>query len=563
MISLRSFVPGRDGALALALLAAVARLAAQDVILTPPAWREVRDAPSELPVLKNPPRVEFPAELKQTPDLGYVVFDVQLDGKGRLLEFSPHGTLAAYERVAHLSQLAWNWSPGRRDGKGVNTETVFAVIFNPASAGEKTPDATPRLLEVALVQLPRPKGAKESDVFPDQVVMADVGVDETGAVTVVKNVSDGLARALAIAAKNWRFAPARREGKPVAAEMRAPFVIVTGEAPRQAGAKLTQPRVTFQARPVYPWAMRANGMRGKVIVDFIVDIEGRVRNAFVVRSLNPSFDDPAIEAVRKWRFDPGRIGERPVNTHMQVPVIFTLDGTGEGGEGPITQTKKPDLSKLPEQFRYDTPPRPTGTVRPVYPYALLRAKKEGKASVGYVVNDKGRVVQADIREATAPELGRALQAAIECFGFEPALKGGRPGPAVLAFSQQFNRDAGWLLVDDDDVALLRREEKKPETILALSELDAVPAPRSRGSPRFPLSVKPEVTTGEAVIEFLIDEDGRVRLPRVVSASEEAFGYAAVQGVAAWRFEPPKRGDRPVVTRVQIPISFGESASQKK
>jgi len=539
------------------LLFAAAHLAAQDVTFTPMAWTEQRDAPTELPALKSKPRVEFPSELKTTADLGYVVFKVILDGKGRVLMLAPHATLEAYERVARGERKSWEWSPGRRDGKGVNSAITFAVIFNPASAAENKPDATPRLLDVALVQIKEPKSAGPTEVFPDRIAHADVRVDETGNVSEVRNAPAGLEEVFSVAAKNWRFSPARRDGKAVAADMRVPFIVTTISENSSDGGKRVPPRVTSQKRPVYPFAMRASNMRGDVLVDFIVDIEGRVRNAYVVRSLNPSFDDPALEAVRQWRFEPGVIGERPVNTHMQVPVFFQMDSS-EGGQGPFTTLSKTDLSKLPEQFRYDTPPRPTGTVRPIYPYALLRAKKEGRAVIRYIVGPTGRIVQADIGEASAPELGRALQAAVECFTYEPALKGGRPCPALQGFQQEFNRDESWFIVGEEDLALLRREEKKPESILSLRDLDAKLKPLSRRPPRFPLSVKAEVTKGEAVIEFLIDEDGRVRLPRIVSASEEAFGYAAVQGVATWRFEPPSRGGRPVVVRVQVPISFDDT-----
>ncbi len=537
------------------VVAGLGRVGAQDVTVTPPKWTVERDAPHDLPVSKSAARIEFPDELKSTPDIGYVVFDLVLDAKGKIQSLQPRATLAAYERAAWTKGSLW--SPGKRDGKGVNTATSYAVIFNPASAAEKKPDATPRLLEVSVVPIKARKGTKPNVVIPDRVELADVSVDEQGNVTAVKNAPADLAADFAIAVKNWRFAPARTGGKPVAAEVRMPFVVtVRDDLSFRVDGKRSQPRVTDQERPIYPFAMRANGMKGEVIVDFIVDLEGRVRNAYVVRSLNPSFDDPAIEAVRRWKFEPGRIGERPVNTHMQVPIIFTLDETFNGGQGPLSAAKKADLSKLPEPFRYDTPPRPVGTVRPVYPYALLRAKKEGKAVVRYIVDPKGRVVQADIGTASAPELGRALQAAIECFVYEPAIKAGRPSPALQSFGQEFNRDAMWQLVDDEDLELLRREEKKPASILSARDLDRPITPLSRRPPRFPLSVKEEVTKGEALIEFLIDEEGRARLPRIVSASEEAFGYAAVQGVATWRFEPPTRGGKPVVVRAQIPLSFG-------
>lgn len=35
----------------------------------------------------------------------------------------------------------------------------------------------------------------------------------------------------------------------------------------------------------------------------------------------------------------------------------------------------------------------------------------------------------------------------------------------------------------------------------------------------------------------------------------AFGYAAMQGIASWRFEPALRGARKVPVRVRIPVNF--------
>ena len=36
-------------------------------------------------------------------------------------------------------------------------------------------------------------------------------------------------------------------------------------------------------------------------------------------------DEKAIDAVRQWKFKPGRKGGRDVPTHMQVPIVFTLN----------------------------------------------------------------------------------------------------------------------------------------------------------------------------------------------------------------------------------------------
>lgn len=521
--------------------------------MTPPAWVDSRDNPDELPSFKKVPQIVFPEELRQTSDIGYVVREFNLDEKGKSLGGHHANSQVAYERAVAAKGSEWSFNPGRRAGKAVNTATTVAFIFNPASAAENLPDATPRLLEVTPVVLPWPKGKKAGDSIPDYVIYAMVSVDLAGAVTAVAGAPEELTRPCEIAVKNWRFAPARRGGQPIAAEVRMPFVISTRHAAGGGGGKQVPPRVISQARPVYPFAMRANGMRGEVLVDFIVDREGRVRNAFVARSLNPSFDDAAVDAVQRWRFEPARNGERPVSAHMQVPVIFHLDG---GGRGPMESAgKKADLSKLPEAFRYDTPPQPIGTVRVVYPYELLRAGKTGRADIGYVIGTNGRVIQIIPSAASDPAFGRALTAAVEQFTFQPAVKDGRPSPSVQRFVQEFDRSPDWTLVDDGDIDLLRTEQKRPDLIFNLRDLDTPLKPRSRRPPVFPASAPDQAKSGEALIEFLVDEEGRARLPRTVEATHEAFAYAAMQSIASWRFEPPQRGGRDVIVRVRIPMKF--------
>ena len=91
-------------------------------------------------------------------------------------------------------------------------------------------------------------------------------------------------------------------------------------------SKLDQiPVAQFQARPQYPFEMRRAGINGEVVVDFIVDTNGVVQNAYAIRSSQREFEAAAVQAVSKWKFKPGRKGGRAVNTHMQVPIVFSLN----------------------------------------------------------------------------------------------------------------------------------------------------------------------------------------------------------------------------------------------
>lgn len=85
------------------------------------------------------------------------------------------------------------------------------------------------------------------------------------------------------------------------------------------------PVVIKTVRPDYPLPMRYLGITGEVMVDFIVDAQGKPRNVTVVRSSHAAFAPAATDAVARWMFRPALKGGRPVSSHLQVPVRFSLN----------------------------------------------------------------------------------------------------------------------------------------------------------------------------------------------------------------------------------------------
>lgn len=77
--------------------------------------------------------------------------------------------------------------------------------------------------------------------------------------------------------------------------------------------------------PQYPFEMRRAGISGEVMVEFLVDTQGNVQNAFAVKSSQREFEANAVAAVMKWKFKPGRKGGKDVITRMQVPIVFSLN----------------------------------------------------------------------------------------------------------------------------------------------------------------------------------------------------------------------------------------------
>jgi protein TonB len=60
------------------------------------------------------------------------------------------------------------------------------------------------------------------------------------------------------------------------------------------------------------------------VVEAIIGADGFVRDVRVLRGASPLLDPAALEAVRRWRYRPARIGERPVSVYLSVVVTFSL-----------------------------------------------------------------------------------------------------------------------------------------------------------------------------------------------------------------------------------------------
>lgn len=85
------------------------------------------------------------------------------------------------------------------------------------------------------------------------------------------------------------------------------------------------PRARLQAAPIYPYEAKRDGMRGEVLVEFMVDETGSVVAPRVVHATHRVFEEASIRAVAKWRFEPGRRDGRIVRFRMSVPVVFNLN----------------------------------------------------------------------------------------------------------------------------------------------------------------------------------------------------------------------------------------------
>lgn len=98
-----------------------------------------------------------------------------------------------------------------------------------------------------------------------------------------------------------------------------------GSEPVPVGSVAQPPVLTHRVQPDYPQQARREKVHGLVLLEAVLDRNGRVEPGVKVLQSIPMLDDEAIEAVRRWRFKPARNrGGEPLRVIVEIPIRFVL-----------------------------------------------------------------------------------------------------------------------------------------------------------------------------------------------------------------------------------------------
>ncbi len=82
---------------------------------------------------------------------------------------------------------------------------------------------------------------------------------------------------------------------------------------------------TLRIPPIYPLRALRSGIEGVVTVEFIIAIDGSVKNAVVVKAKPPKiFDSAVLKAISKWKYNPDIIDGKPIEKRARQDVKFKL-----------------------------------------------------------------------------------------------------------------------------------------------------------------------------------------------------------------------------------------------
>lgn len=90
----------------------------------------------------------------------------------------------------------------------------------------------------------------------------------------------------------------------------------------------------------------------------------------------------------------------------------------------------------------------------------------------------------------------------------------------------------------------------------LASLDQKPAPRVQFRANYPIEMERAGISGVVMVGFMVDAEGNVQNPYVVSSTHREFEAEALRCIARWKFKPGRKNGVDVATRnVRVPFEF--------
>lgn len=164
---------------------------------------------------------------------------------------------------------------------------------------------------------------------------------------------------------------------------------------------------------VYPAKAKENGISGRVVVSFIINIDGSISDIRTLKSLGWGCDEAVVEVIKampKWT--PGTQKGVPVRVQFNLPVVFQL---GSGNESRKVAYRKGEKAL---QIRIQSLLQ--------YPDKALKNGVEGAVEVLASINSSGKITGSKIVKGLSKDCDKEARRIVnQLDDFVPAQKNGR------------------------------------------------------------------------------------------------------------------------------------------
>ncbi len=301
----------------------------------------------------------------------------------------------------------------------------------------------------------------------------------------------------------------------------------------------------------YPADAAARGKDGRVTVNYVIQPDGTISKPTVMSASDQSLGEAVVKAINESpRWEPAKNNEIQDPFSTSVTVKFELPDKVIADDTFIVVEQMPDYpgggTALLEFIR--------NNLR--YPEAAKAEKAEGRVIVRFVVNNKGKVEDAEVIKGVHPLLdAEALRVVNLLSGWLPGAQEGKPVNvwymAPVSFS--LNPEAsGTKTPEQQGEAPFVQPEEMPQFPGGPQAMLMTIAERMQ----YPEEAKKQKIQGKVIIRFVVNKEGRVTDAVVLKSVDPLLDVEALRVVNALPdFKPGMQGGKPVDSYLMVPITF--------
>jgi len=218
----------------------------------------------------------------------------------------------------------------------------------------------------------------------------------------------------------------------------AGFLLAT-PALAQSASPDYEPLKLIKKAPInYPFdAVRLGIKDGEAHVIVQIDENGQLGDCLVTQYSHPAFAERAVAAIKKWAFEPAKVGGQPRSSISELSFIYKADGivVVDLNVNSYVEIRAFELNPKGASYRartlreLDRIPAPTKIVKPHYPTALASKSDAVRIAVDFYIDEAGHVrlpaVSRETNQISEALAGAAVDAVAQ-WEFEPPLSHGRP-----------------------------------------------------------------------------------------------------------------------------------------
>lgn len=200
---------------------------------------------------------------------------------------------------------------------GIRSEKVQSLPDPPLSMATTAPEEKPlrATSKEQLSQLPEP--SLEKEVAPQkQMTRAAMAAGDESENTLTRGAAQ-----IAAIGQSMKGDSKKAESSNSSMDSHSP----SSAGDRQKGYQAALPRYADNPSPEYPRVARLRGWEGAVLFEVSVLKDGRIGDLKLVTSSGyRSLDNAARKTLKRWKFNPATVFGLPVESQVQVPIIFSL-----------------------------------------------------------------------------------------------------------------------------------------------------------------------------------------------------------------------------------------------